>query len=154
MKISDDSEEIFILKTEKIDRNKTVKVEIHNFNKKIYDQENKKEPIISPKFKIGDTSLAVHVYPQDLVQKNSREFIAVYLVNEEEDIITASFTLKHASGVEEIFSNEEIEPDKEIGATEFMSHEAYKEWARNHGDVFQVEVQITLQCSAEWISKK
>ena len=30
------------------------------------------------------------------------------------------------------------------GDREFLSQEEYKEWAKNHGDVFRIEVKITV----------
>ena len=39
---------------------------------------------------------------------------------------------------------------------EFLSHAAYKEWAKDHGDVFRVEVKVTLHVEkpAQWTTKR
>ena len=154
MRLLNEPEEDFELKAEKIEVNKTVRVAIHDFDKRIDDQENKKKVIISPKFKVGETSLTVHVHPQDY-REDSKEAIAVYLHNEGKDKITASFTLKHASGVEVIFENKEINADSGFGSPEFLSHAAYNKWAGDHGDVFLVEVNVThMEGQAQWSSRR
>ena len=155
MKLSGEMEDIFVLKTEKTDKNKTVKVEIHDLIKMIDHQEDKKKRIVSPQFKVGDTSLTVQVYPHDW-RENSKEFIAVYVNNKGKNKITATFTLKHASGVVKTFKNQEIKAKTVFGDTEFLSHAAYMEWAEDHGDVFRVEVKVTLHVEkpAQWTTKR
>ena len=114
-RLPSEAEEDFELKTEIMEVNKTDRVAIHNFIKRINDQENKKKVIISPQFQVGDTSLTVRVYPQDF-RENSKEAIAVYLWNYGKDKITATYTLKHASGVEKTFKNKELEANTGYGS--------------------------------------
>ena len=147
-----DQEEFFVLNAEKVEVNKTVHVEIHDLIKRINDQENKKEGIVSPEFQVGDTSFTVKVYPQDW-REDSKEYIAVYLHNDEKENVTATFNFKHASGAEETHENREFKADDGFGTNMFLSHKAYNEWAKDHGDVFKMKVQITLHIEkgpAQW----
>ena len=130
-----DQAEMFVLNAEIVEVNKTVYVEINNLIKKIDD---------------GDTSLSIAVYPQD-----SEGYIGVYLINEENEKITATATFKHASGVEKTNKNVEMPAKTGSGRAKFLSHKAYKEWAKDHGDVFKVEVKITLHNEkAHWTSNR
>ena len=52
---------------------------------------------------------------------------------------TVSF--EHALGVERSIKNEELIGKR--GCARFLSHKAYTEWAKTHGDVFKVDVKIT-----------
>ena len=145
-----EAKEAFELRAEKIEEKKTVDIAIHDFTKRI--DENKMKVIFSPKFKVGDTSFTVQVYPQDW-RKDSKEYIAVYLSNEGKEKVIATYTFKHASGAEVTFENEELEAGKGFGRSEFLSHEAYKEWVKDHGDVFRVEVKINLRVE-KWTSSR
>ena len=129
--------------TEEIEYKKSVSITIHDFTKRIDDEENKKKKIVSSRFKVGETSLTVGVYPQ-YNEENSKENIGVYLRNEEEENVTATYTFKHASGEEFTLKNQVIRANTGFGTPEFLSHEAYKKWAKKRGDVFKLEVKITL----------
>ena len=157
-----EAEEDFHLKAEKMEVKKTVHIAIDDLAEKFDDQENKTKPIKSPKFKVGETSLAVWVYPQYKNEKTG-EYVAVYLQNEEKESVTATTTFSHASGVKKTFKNQEIATDwgywgftrslaPHKGFTRFLSHKAYKKWAKDHGDVFKLEVEITLHVKkpAQW----
>ena len=148
-----EQEEIFFLNAEKVEVNKIVHVEIQDFTKRIDDKENKKKKIKSPKFKVGDTSLTVSVYPEDW-REDSDEYIAVYLNNEEMEKVSTSATFKHASGREVPWKGE-LPVGDGLGLRNFLSHKAYKEWAKDHGDVFKVEVEITLHDEkSQWTSNR
>ena len=69
--------------------------------------------------------------------------------------------VKHKSGEESVIKNQEIDRFMRYRVPKFLSHVAYKKWAEDHGDVFSVEVKITLHVEEkirepEWetISKK
>ena len=146
-----EAQENFDFKAEKIEVKKTVNIAIHDFIEKIDDQ--KKKSIESPKFKVGDNSFEVSVFPQDPMEN-----IGVYLWNrnKEKEKVTVTFTFKHASGVKGTTKNLKLEAGHGKGTGKFLSHEAYKEWAKVHGDVFKVEVEITLHAEkpAQWTSTR
>lgn len=77
-------EESFVLNDEVVV--KTVNVEIPNIIQKINDHENKKKEIRTPKFKVGEMSLSIAVYPQD-ANKNTDGYVGVYLLNEKNEKI-------------------------------------------------------------------
>ena len=151
-----EQEEMFVLNAEKVEVTKTVHVEIQDFTKKIDDEENKKKRIISPKFKVGDTSFTVRVYPQQHWKENFGESIAVCIDNEEKENVIATVTFKHASGAKRTFKNKEMTANGGWGFFNFLSHETYKNWAKDHGDVFKLEVEITLHVKkpAQWTSNR
>ena len=78
-----------------------------------------------------------------LLLKLQTLFICV--LNEKKENITATFTFKHASGVERTHEKKEIPGENGRGTCLFLSHEAYKKWANIHGDVFEVEIKISIQ---------
>ena len=89
--VSDDSDEFFVLETKSsTSETKTVRVEIHDFTKKMEDEKNKKKPIDSPTFKIVGKKLAIRVRP-DVTFEDSTG-VGVYLMNLNKEKITASAT--------------------------------------------------------------
>ena len=147
---SDEPDEVFVCQKEKVEKTKTVKLEFHDF---LDISEDNPSEIRSPKFTVGDISFTVSVSP--MYWDTDSQDIAVFLIplkidNEEveevgfEKYITHTCTIKHASGVEMTMVDVETEMDTSCGAKEFLSQEEYKEWAKNHGDVFRIEVKITV----------
>lgn len=112
MKLSEDPDEVFVLKAEEsTEETKTVIVEIHDFSKRIDDLVNKKKPIDGPKFKVGGKELSIQIYPEDW-HDDSSIYIGVYLRNHNKEKIKPSFILKHESGVKKAFENQEINVGK------------------------------------------
>ena len=144
MNLSEEPGEVFVLKSEESTKvTKTVTVEIHDFTKKIDDIDNKKKEIKGPKFKVGEKEFYISIYPED--HHDGSSHIAVYLSNPSKDKIKASYMFKHDSGTEMGAINQEIDAgDDGKGPSKFLSHVDYKKWAEDHGDVFRVEVEITL----------
>ena len=82
-------EEVFVLKKEEsVEVTKTVIVEIHEFTKRIDDEEKKKKPIEGPMFKVGEKKFNISVYPED--NRDGSTHIAVYLNNLNEEKIKVS----------------------------------------------------------------
>ena len=136
-KLLEEPREAFVLKSEEsTEVTKTVSVTIPDFTKKIDDLDNKKKLIKGPKFKVGEKEFSFLIFPEHL-----KGFIAVYLANNNFEPIETSFVLKHESGVA-VCENREIVNFG--GSRKFLSHADYKKWAEDHGDVFRVEVEITL----------
>ena len=143
MKISEPGEEFVLKAEESTEVTKTVSVAIHDFTKKIDDVENKKKPIESPMFKVGEKEFCLAIYPEGKSSEGSTH-IVVYLNNLNEEKIKASYIFKHESGVKKVLNNKELKAGKGKGhGSHFLSHEAYKKWAEDHGDVFKVEAEIT-----------
>ena len=132
------SSEDFVLK---VKAETTVSVSIPEFSKKIDDVENKKEPIDGPKFKVGDKDFSISVYPED--NRDGSTHTAVYMKNLNEEKIRVNFSLNHESG-KKTDHECEIEAGHGKGRGNFLSHVAYKKWAEDHGDVFNIEAKITL----------
>ena len=92
-------DEIFVLKTRMISESTKKTIEIHDFIKKIEDQDNKNRRIISPKFMVaGDgVEFSIDVYPES--SQNSPGWIGVVLQNYSNEDQMSSVTAK-GSGVE------------------------------------------------------
>ena len=71
-------------------------MEIHNFIKEIEDEDQKLDPISSPKFKLDGVDFSIDVYPDC----DGRGFIGVYLQNYGDEDQVTPVTIKEASGDE------------------------------------------------------
>ena len=136
-------DEDFVLKSgDSTEVTKTVSVTIHDFIKRIDDLENKKKPIEGPDFCVGGKKFRIVIYPED---EDEDDQIGVYLRNLNEEKIKVSNTFKNEPMGEMDNQDQEIDPYGGDGTCEFLSHEKYKKWAEDHGDVFKVEAEITLR---------
>ena len=139
-------DEIFVLNTKLISESSKKTIEIKDFIKKI--EENNKQRIVSPKFKMAGVEFSIAVYPDNSVH-DAPGFIGVYLVNYSNDDQMCSVTSK-AFGREWSWEMKKIPSHgKSWGWPEFLSHEEYREWAKAHGDVFKLEVVVTHYRKAE-----
>ena len=126
---------------------KTVRIDIPDFTKKIQDEANKMKPIDAPPFKIAGKKMAVSVQPYE-ARENSRG-IGVYLVNlTEDEKLTATFTMIVCSRELTVGPcKSEIDPDTNMGYPCLLTHEVYKKWAKENGDILKLEVKLTLHFS-------
>ena len=134
-------DELFELKTKLVLESVKKTIKLHDFIKKIEDQEKKIKAIVSPKFKVAEIEFSIIVYPE------YDGFIGVFLRNYSKEVPSpmSSFTVKAASGVE---MSREID-DWYVGFGTFLSHEKYREWVKTHGDVLELEVLVTVNSKAE-----
>lgn len=135
-------DEIFLLETKRTTSEpKFIRVEIHDFAKKMKDEKFKKEAILTPTFDIVGKKLAISVQPEE---KNS-EGIAVYLMNQNKEEITASCTI---DGVvtQRSFEKKELSAGSGLGFSCFVTHEDFKKWAVRHDDL-KLDVRVTLHFS-------
>ena len=142
-KLSDEPDRMFVHETQLSEVTETICVKIKDFTEKIDDLDNKKKPIISPKFLLAGKELIVSVYPED-DRENSEEFIAVYLTNPSKESITATFSFKSSAGGNHSAKKDRISAGGGRGFKKFLSHDAYKKWARENEDIFSLEVKVTL----------
>jgi len=117
---------------------------------------DKKVEQCSPRFKLAGVEFCIMVSHGYCEETN---FFCVSLVNwSDEDQIT-SVTFTHESGTKKSWQMGKVEADNDWGFPKFLSHEEYKTWARDHGDVFKLTATVTLHQkwkSAEdgWIRSK
>ena len=64
-------DELFVLKCKHISESTKKTIEIHDFIKKIEDQDNNKLNIVSPKFKIAEVEFSIWVYPDNSIKPGS-----------------------------------------------------------------------------------
>ena len=147
MKKQDDCEtEAFVLKTHSISETTKKTIAIHDFSQKI--DKYKSRDIISPKFKLAGIDFSIDVIPESCIRIEWREvipYIGVYLSNYSDEEQMFSFTVKPASGG--TWRGEKFM----VGAGErwalvekVLSHKKYMKWSKDNGDVFKLEVLLTL----------
>merc|ERR1719361_1312750 len=97
---------------------KFIRIEIHDFAKKMTDGKFKKEPTLSPTFDIVGKKFTISVKPEE---KNS-DGIAVYLMNQNKEEITASCTF---DGIltQRSFEKKELSPGSGRGFSCFVTNE-------------------------------
>ena len=153
-KFSDEPDRTFVQKTQWSEVTETICVKIQDFTEKIDDLENKKKPIVSPKFKLAGHELCVGIYPEDWLE-NAGEFISVSLGNFSKKSITATVHWKSSSGGNRSIKKL-IPPSKEFGLHQFLSHEDFRKWAGENEDLFSLEVTVTLlvKGAAPWTTER
>ena len=153
-KLSDEPGRKFVHKTQWSEVSDTICVEIQDFTGKIDDLDNKQKPIFSPNFTLGGKELCVGVMtdPND----PDPEFIGVYLMNFSKEDITASAKFKSSSGGKSSIKNQVIKAGSGRGSPKFLSHAAFKKWAKEYEDIFILEVEVTLHVKgpATWTTER
>ena len=133
----EDVDELFVEKPTWNSETKTVAIEIPEFLKKI----DKKEIVVSsPKFKLAGVEFCIKVTPRN----KDTEFIRVALANCSGEDKTTSVIFNEESGVERSWQMVTIGVNYEYAFPKFLSHEKYKTWAKDHGDVFKLRAKVTL----------
>ena len=124
-------------------RMKTV-VDIHDFRKKIDDNEIKGKEIQTPMFKLGGVEMAIKVVPD----YDSSGYIAVFLYNlsDQDQLISATVEAKYGKGYsEKSWERDEIRVNKSWGWRKFLSHKAYKAVVKEEeGYIFKLEATVIL----------
>ena len=121
---------------------KKVDFEIEDLIKMIDNEEKKTKAIGSPKFTLAGVQFSIRVYPE-----KTANYIGVFVMNESNEDQTVSFAFKSPIPDTELgpFNMQVIEKGWGWGSPDYMTHEEYKSWANENGDVFKLEVTATLQ---------
>ena len=137
-------DELLVLKTNLISESTKKIIEIHDFIKKIEDEEKNQLKISSPMFKLagGGVDFSIEVYPDYQGSGN----INVRFRNHTIEDLLSSITVK-ASGAEGSIEMKKVPARMSLGCW-FLSHEKYREWVKTHGDVLKLEVVVTLHSKA------
>ena len=133
-RLLEDVDHLFVGKPTWTSETTTVGLEIPDFLKKI----EKKENVMSPRFKISGVKFYMRVAPG----LDDPEFVGVDLIIDSEEVLTISGSFLEGTGAS--ISWEMTEMKIGWGCPEFLSHEDFKAWAKNHGDVFKLKATITL----------
>ena len=132
-KLFEDVDELFV---QKPSWTKIVGIEIPEFLKKI----EMKEIVRSPRFKLAGIEFCIRAIPGF----KETEFIGLVLVNTSDEDQTTSVTFTEESGVKKSWQVKIAEANMGYGFADFLSHEKYKVWAKDHGDVFRLKAKVTL----------
>lgn len=140
--ITEEPDEIFVMETMRTtSETKFIRIEIHDFTKKMIYEHFKKEPILSPIFDIVGKKLAISV------QSNVENFdsIGIYLQNQNKEEIIATCTI---DGILSKFSFEKkrISPGSGMGFPCLVTNEVFKRWAQRYNDL-KLDVWVTLHFS-------
>ena len=119
---------------------RTVVFEFKDLIQLIDDEAKKKNPIKSAKFTVGGQKFSIEVIPEE----RTPHHIGVFLINLGDKDQTISYKMKHASGVDVKSDMVVIKHNNGYGCSNFLSHDKYKEWVNKNGDIFRVEVSVTL----------
>ena len=135
-KLFEDVDELFVGKPTWTSETKTVGLEIPEFLKKIEE----KEIVKSPGFKISGVEFYIRVAPG--LDDPEFVFVSVDLVNGSNEVQTTSGSFLEGTGATASWKMTEIKNN--LYLSKFLSHEKFKAWAKNHGDVFKLKVTVTL----------
>ena len=143
------NKELFVLKTILISESCEKVIEVHDFIKGIEDEDYKKTNYISfPKFKLAGVDFSINMWP-DNIANDGPGFISVFLRNHGGEDQTISMTVRLDSGVEGSWKMRKVSAGKSCGLYNFLSHQEYRKWAEDHGDVLRLRVVVTLHSEAE-----
>ena len=143
-KLFRDVEELFVEKPTWTSNTKTVGVEISEFLKKIEE----KKVTNSPEFMLSGVKFYIRVTPG----YNGTEFVRVSLMNGSENEQTTSVTFLEESGAQASWKMHKVDSNSGRAFTEFLSHEKFKTWAKNHGDIFKQDEEtadFTVRCQTK-----
>ena len=143
---STQDDELCVLKTSLISESTKKIIEIHDFIKKIEDEEKNQLKISSPMFKLAGVDFSIEVYPD--YQGSGNIDIDVHFRNHTIEDLLSSITVKEASGVERSIAMKKVPARMSLGCSWILSHEKYREWAKTHGGVLKLEVVVTLHSKA------
>ena len=133
-KLFEDVDELFVQKPSWTSETKIVGIESPEFLKKM----EMKEIVRSPRFKLAGIEFFIDIYCGET------EFIGISLANTSDEDQTTSVTFTEESGVKRSWQMEIIKANIGFGFAKFLSHEKYKVWAKDHGDVFRLKAKVTL----------
>ena len=142
-----EAKELFVRKTKLISESTEKIIEFHDLIKEIEDEDKKMNYISSPKFKLAGVDFSINVLP-DCIANNVPGFLCFYLKNYGDEDQTTSVAVKNGPGVDLSWKMRKVEA-QEIGVFRFISHETYRQWAKDHGDVLRLEVVVTVHSKAE-----
>ena len=123
-------------------------ITIKDFLQLIENESLKQKKMISPQFYIAGVVFSIHVYP-DNSGRGGPGFVGIYLSNDSDEDQITSISVKKASGEEVSWEMQKVLFSNSHGFYEFLSHENYREWANEHGDVLKLEVVVTVHSKAE-----
>ena len=133
-KLFEDVDELFVQKPSWTSETKIVGIESPEFLKKM----EMKEIVRSPRFKLAGIEFFIDIYCGET------EFIGISLANTSDEDQTTSVTFTEESGVKRSWQMEITKANMGNGFAKFLSHEKYKVWAKDHGDVFRLKAKVTL----------
>jgi len=139
--VDSEADEVFVLqKKQEQTVTKTVSISIPDLLEKIDDKDNKNNPIRCPIFKLGNLDFYLKVYPED---KEEKDNIGVFIHNPNNVDAKISMKVKENT-IDDQITLRTIKTTEGWGWSDFMSHNAYRQWAAENGDVFKLTATVTL----------
>ena len=129
--IDSEIDEVFVLqKKQEITATKTVSFTIPDMLKKIENENNKEYLIETPSFKLGNLNFFFQVYPED-----EEGNVGFYIFNPNRENQTISMQIIESPAKIDDFNCEIVRADYGYGWPSLLSHDAYRQWAGEKGDV-------------------
>ena len=140
--VDSEADEVFILqKKQDLTLTKTVSISIPEMLEKINDENNKKNSIKTPVFKLGNLDFYLEVIPE---QKEGYTGLTIYNFNKVE--VMMSMEIKEKPFLTEkqwpVSSRKTLKAGHGTGWQ--LSYDAYREWASENEDVFKITAVVTL----------
>ena len=142
-KLLEDVDELFVDNPTWTSETKTVGIECHQFLKKIDD----KKLIESPRFKLAGVKFFIRIW----TDYQSSGCVRVDLVHghgSDEDQ-TSSGSFSEGSGARRNWEMKAIGVNNGWGFKKFLTHEKYRAWAKDNGDVFKLRAEVTLHTKVD-----
>ena len=138
--VDSEADEVFVLqKKQALILTKTVSISIPNLLEKIDNENNKKNPVDTPIFKLGHLDFYFQFKPQS---KEGRAGFYIVNCNKVEVIISMELKEKPTMIRTAAFERKTIEANTGWGWP--ISQDDYRECAAQNGDVFKMRAVVTL----------
>ena len=120
-----------------------VEFKVPELLKKISDEDKKTDFVrSSPRFNLNGVELCIIVCPD--YKSSGFIGVALYNISDQDQMISATF--KTSALVGSFCLDRKIIPAwHNYGYDNFLSHDEYKKWAQENGDVFKLEVSVSLR---------
>ena len=140
--VESDADEVFVFKKkQEATVTKTVSFSISDLLEKINAENNKKKPIDTPQFKMGNLDFYFRVFPE-----YNAGYIGLFIENPNKDEVMITLELKETPQMALAYAVKSIAipATARCGWNTFMSHHAYWKWAAENGDEFKITATVTL----------
>ena len=143
--VDSEVDEVFVLqKKPELTATKTVSLSIPDMLKKIEDENKKKNSINAPSFKLGNLNFYLYVIPEQ-----DEGYVGFYIRNPNRENQIISMQVIEGPRTIDNFNCEIVQAKHSMGWRSFLSHDAYRQWAGEKGDVFKITASVTLHITEE-----
>ena len=155
--VDSDVDEVFVLqKKQERTFTKTVSFSIPDLVEKIdeNDENIRRTAILTPSFKLGELDFHFFILPE-CDDEETYDHVGFFINNDNrEDVMISMEILEGPTVSGHIFDCRNVKSELGHGWPQYMSHDDYREWATENGDVFKITATVTLHLkegsTAQW----